>query len=373
MFTLEQPRKIVFRNGCLADLGPETAALGRRALIVCGARAMAGTGILPRAQAALQAAGLAAVVYDRVAHDPSYEVIEDAAATARREGCDTVIGLGGGSSMDAAKAAALLATNPWPVRDFAAKKRSFDRPGLPFLAVPTTAGSGAEVTRNAVLTDAAAGEKKSLRGAGMGAVVALVDPELTLSMPPSLTAETGMDALTQAIEAYLCKDAHAVSDALAQQGVRCLFPHLERAYVAGGELRWREPVMLGSLLAGMAFSNAALGAVHGLAHPLGCRLGLPHGFLCAVLLPHVLEFNRPACEARFADLAGAMGLCSGAAVADAVRALNGRLGLPATLAGHGLTAAHFPVIVAQCRSRSMEMNPRAMSDDDVTALLQRLL
>jgi len=372
-FTLMHPRRIRFGVGCFEEVGQEAAVLGRRALIMCGRSAMRTTGILRRLVEHLSLAGVGEVVFDRVEPDPSRETVEEARALGRREACDFIIGLGGGSSLDAAKATAMMMTHDGSVAEYHSKLRAFERPGLPVLAIPTTAGSGAEATRNAVISDREKGIKESLRGPGMGATVALVDPELTVSMSPRLTADTGMDALTQAIECYLSTAAHPISDVLSLRAMSLIYANLERAYQEGHDVRNRVPVMLGSLMAGMAFADAGLGAVHGLSHPLGARLNLSHGFVCAVTLPYVLEFNYDVCKERFADMARALNLRQGSEVISAVRALNRILGIPDNLRAYGFTEDMIPVVVAECRSNSMSKNPRPASDEDIVRIVRHLL
>ncbi len=369
MFTLIQPPKVCFGNGCFADTSAEAASLGSRVLVACGRTAMRRSGVLQRLLDSLASVSVAPIVFDRVDHDPTCRTVDEGAALARRESCNVVIGLGGGSAIDAAKGIAIVAPNDGTTQEYHDRQREFSEPPLPFIAIPTTAGSGAEVTGNSVLTNSAIGVKKSLRGPGMGATVALVDPELTLSMPATLTAHTGMDAFTQAVECYLSLAAQPVADALSLRAVRLLYANLQGAVADGQALQYREPVMLGSLLAGLAFANAGLGAVHGLAHPIGALANLPHGLTCAVLLPHVMEFNYPACKDRLNDLARAMGLDGAPAFIDAVRGLNERLGIPETFRSTSLSEEIFASILRDCRSNSMRNNPREMSDDDILDIL----
>jgi len=373
MFTLIQPAKVRFGSGCFADTSAEAAALGSRALVVCGRTAMRRSGNLQQLLDSLSSARVASFVFDRVDHDPTCDMVDEGAALAHRESCDMVIGLGGGSSLDAAKAIAIMAPHEGATEEYHDRQRGFTEPPLPFIAIPTTAGSGAEVTGNAVLTNATTRAKKSLRGQGMGAAVALVDPELTLSMPASLTAHTGMDAFTQAVECYLSRAAQPVSDALSIRPAGLLYANLPKAFEDGQALQHREPVMLGSLLAGLAFANAGLGAVHGLAHPIGSWADLPHGLTCAILLPHVLEFNYPACKGRLQDLAEAMGLGGGSDVVEAVRGLNERLGIPETFRDTPCSEELLPRILRDCRSNSMRNNPREMSDEDILNILRRMV
>ena len=292
-FTLAMPRKIVFGQGEFARLPGMVAQLGSSALIVCGASQRRRADELA---VALQATGVCTAVYGEVTGEPSPEQVQAAAATARHTRCNVVVGLGGGSAMDAAKAAAAMATNEGSVTDYLENvgigARLLHMP-LPFVAVPTTAGTGAEATKNAVLCDVRKGYKSSLRDDRMMAAVAVVDPELCVGAPPAVTAASGVDALTQLIEAYLCKRAHPLTDALALQAIPGVASSLPKVYADGEDLAAREQMSYGGLLSGICLANAGLGAVHGIAAPLGALLGVPHGLACAVLLRPVLAVNLP--------------------------------------------------------------------------------
>mgnify|MGYP003806175949 CR=1 FL=1 len=370
--TLLTPPRVVFGRGVFSKLGQEAAGLGRVALVVTGRSAARASGALDAGLRSLAAAGVQAHVFDAVEHDPSLATVDNGLALARETRSDVVIGLGGGSALDAAKAIAALAPAPCGVAPFFSGGREIAAPGLPFVAIPTTAGTGAEMTRNSVLTDTATHEKKSLRSPHMVARVALVDPDLTLACPPELTAHSGMDALTQAVECFISKAATPVSDALALPAAGILFKNLAAAVRNGQDAEVREAVALGSMMSGLAFANAGLGAVHGLAHPIGAQLGLAHGLVCACLLAPVVEFNAPACPRKMAALANEFGLASASGVPAALRALATETGVPASLAPLGLNESRFPAIIAQCRSGSMAANPRPVSDEEAAALLRQV-
>jgi alcohol dehydrogenase class IV len=382
MITLAQPQKILFGRGVFEKLGPEAARLGKKAILVTGRAAMRQSGTLDKAVEMLRQSGLSVMVFDQVEHDPSLGTIERAVELAKVENCDLSIGLGGGSVLDAAKAVAVMLRQPLPLREYFDKKNPSLDPGLPILAVPTTAGTGAEVTMNAVLSDPARKIKKSLRSDHMMPRVAIVDPVLTLRMPRNVTVYTGMDALTQAMECHVSRAAHPVSDALSLRAASLIYRALPAVLADETNLDWREKMMLGSLMAGMAFGNGALGAVHGLSHPLGALLHLPHGLICGALLPEVVAANT---ESDFVDACGvptrekmrtlavALGFDSAAALVGGLRNLRRQTGLPTGFGRYGLTKALLPAIVAGCRSNSMSNNPRALSDADLTALLEKLM
>lgn len=312
-------------------------------------------------------------VISGVPHDPPLEVVDEIIAAGRELAADAVLAVGGGSVIDAAKAAAALVPRVGWTGEYYCGEREIDSPGLPLLALPTTAGTGAEMTRNAVLSDPRTGEKKSLRSPHLVPSVALIDPELTVSMPPGLTAASGLDAFTQAVESFISKRANAVSRPLALEASGLLFHWLPLAYREGENQEARERVARGSLLSALAFSQSGLGAVHGLAHPIGSALQLPHGLTCAILLPHVLEWNLPACREELASLARHCAGEQAEGLVTAVRELTQALDIPTSFAEHGLTAEHFPFILSHCRSGSMKATPRPLSDDDIVELLQPLM
>ena len=364
------PDKVVFDNGALRRIGELSGPLGERALLVTGARSLRESGVLDRVVRLLRGKGISATVFDEVQSEPSLEICERAIETARGAHCDMVIGIGGGSVLDVGKTVAGILPQVDPLREFFHSGRGLDMLPLPFVAVPTTAGTGSECTNNAVLTDTDRRIKKSLRDEQMIPDVALVDPELTLSVPPDVTAQAGMDALTQAIECYVSGAANAFSDALSGAAIPLIAANLPGAVENGNELRYREPVAKGSLLTAMAFANAGLGAVHGLAHPLGARFGIPHGLVCAVLLPSVCAFNLDVRRVRFEEIAAWVGAGSADAVPDALAELNRRVGIPPDLKSFGVAESDLGEIVQGSRSGSMRKNPREASDDDLAAILR---
>lgn len=311
-------------------------------------------------------------VYDSVPHDPPLECVDALIEQLCLASADAVVAVGGGSVIDAAKTAAVLAPVADRVRPFFEGQRPISRPGLPLVALPTTAGTGAEITINAVLSDHLKGTKRSVRSPFMVPAAALVDPDLTVSMPPELTAHSGLDALTQAVESYISLQANAVSRPLAAAAVKHLLGHLAAACRDGSDLEARTRVAEGSLLGALAFSQSGLGAVHGLAHPIGHALSLPHGLTCAILLPHILQLNLSACEADLDELALAVHAENAERLVSTIADLCHDLGVPESFAPYRLAAADHATIVANCRSGSMKANPRQLPDDELFGLLRRL-
>ena len=369
--------RIVFGEGCAASVPARAAEFGATVLVVAGRDPGRAEWLVDALQA--QGSDVALLCVDG---EPDVDFAAGGAQLARRRGTQAVIGIGGGSAIDAAKAIAAFATNGGEARDYLEVVGSglpVTTAPLPVIAVPTTAGTGSEVTRNAVLTVPGAGIKVSLRSPLMLPRLAVVDPALTYGLPPPLTASTGLDALTQLVEPFLSPRANAITDALCRDGMRRVARSLERAWRDGRDAAARSDMAMASLFGGLALANAGLGAVHGLAAPIGGMVRAPHGAVCAALLPHVLDANVQALRAAGAggpslERAAETGLLlAGRADADAaVTWLHGivaRLGVP-RLGEQGVRAADFAAIAAQAqRSSSMAGNPVAFSDAQLVAIL----
>lgn len=373
--------RIVFGPGRLRELGTLTAALGRRFWLVRGAS----PGRADVARQSLADAGELAGETS-ITGEPTIATVAQAAAAAREAGADVVIGFGGGSVVDAGKAIAALATNAGEVLQYLeviGDGRPLQAAPLPYVGVPTTAGTGAEVTRNAVLHSPEHRLKVSLRSPLMLPRVALVDPETTRSVSPEVTAATGMDALTQLIEPFLSCRANAMTDALCRQAIPLVARSLERAVRDGANLEGRTDLAMGSLFSGMALANAGLGAVHGLAAPIGGLSGAPHGAICAALLAPVLRINYATATAmrrevtleRFDELGRLLGTSgnggrSGEAAIEWIAELQTRLGIRG-LCALGLAEADFGESVARAmQASSMKGNPVPLTEDDLMQAVQ---
>lgn len=382
-FEFATASRIVFGPGTLAEIGTAARGFGGHALVVTGrdpGRAEPLLGLL-------RSAGLAATV-TAVAHEPSIEDVDRGVAVARAAGADFVIGFGGGSALDAAKAIAALLTNGGALLDYlevVGRAQPLARPAAPLIAIPTTAGTGAEVTRNAVLSSPAHRVKVSLRSPHLLPRLALVDPQLTHALPPALTASTGLDALTQLIEPYVSCRANPLSDALCVDGIRRAARSLRRAVEEGHHAAAREDMALASLFGGLALANSGLGAVHGFAAPLGGRFDAPHGAVCAALLPHVMKANvralrdrSPSASAlpRFDEVARLLTGRPQAEAADGlrwIRELVGDLKIP-PLSSYGMTAADIPELVtAAAKASSMQANPIPLTTGELTEILAAAL
>lgn len=295
-FEFATAARILFGPGTVREAGPLAKDFGRRALVVTGRNPERAQPLL----SALNASGVAAATFS-VEGEPQLITVQNGTAFARLEGCDVVIGFGGGSALDAAKAIAALMTNRGELLDYLeviGRGRALENPGVPFIAIPTTAGTGTEVTRNAVLASPEHRVKVSLRSPLMLAKAAIIDPELTYDLPPDVTAATGLDALTQLIEPYVCLRANPMTDALCVEGIQRAARSLRKVIENGRDAAAREDMAVASLFGGFALANAGLGAVHGFAAPVGGMFPAPHGAVCAALLPHVMAANLRALRER---------------------------------------------------------------------------
>ena len=382
-FEFATATRIVFGAGTLREAGTAAKAMGRRALLVTG-RTAARAGALREllAEEEIGTVGFA------VSGEPTTEVAHLGTERAREAGCDLVIGFGGGSVVDTGKAIAALLTNGGDLLDYLeviGKGQPLARPPLPYIAIPTTAGTGAEVTRNAVLASPEHNVKVSLRSPLMLPRLALVDPELTHSLPPEVTASTGLDALTQVMEPYVSKRANPMTDALCREGMRRAARSLRRAYQQGDDPAAREDMALTSLFGGLALANAGLGAVHGFAGPLGGMFHGAHGAICARLLPHVMAANVRALQQRlpqspalrrYDEIARLLTGNDGATADDGVawvQELCQALQVP-PLGSYGMTKADLPSVVEKSSAASsMRGNPLELTSEEMREILERAL
>lgn len=332
----------------------------------------------------LQAAGLVVAVFDAVQREPTTIEVDGALAELRALGADGVLAIGGGSPMDTAKAAAAMATNPGHLRDYMGAHKLRQR-RLPLVAVPTTAGTGSEVTHSAVIIDPETTVKMLILDWKLVPDAAVVDPLFTLSLPPRVTADSGVDALTHAIEAYISRRRNPTSAIFALAAVRAIATYLPRAFADGQDREARAEMMLAAHHAGIAFCNASVALVHAMSRPIGAYFGVAHGLANAMLLPAVMEYTAPAAPRLFRDLAEAFGLdvagLSDLAAAErfvaAIREFCQRLGVP-TLAGAGLSPERVRAVApamaeAAIASGSAANNPRVPSAEEIVALYERAL
>ncbi len=378
-FEFATATRIIFGQGTLTEVAPIAASIGHRAFIVTGSA----TEHVATLSEQLKSQNIDVIVFG-ISGEPSTETVQAGMQSAREHDCDMIIGLGGGSAIDTGKAIAALLANPGDPFDYLeviGRGQALQQTPLPYIAIPTTAGTGSEVTRNAVLASHEHHVKVSLRSPLMLPRVAIVDPELTYSLPPAITASTGLDALTQLIEPYTCNAPNPLVDAICREGMQRAARSLKQAYQHGSDAAAREDMSIAALFGGLALANAKLGAVHGFAGPLGGLFPAPHGMICARLLPFVVEANVRALQMRepnspalqrYDEVAQLLRGRSSAGASEAIEWLH-QLCTDldvAPLSQFGFTANDIPMVVAQAqKASSMKGNPLVLTDEE----LQRIL
>jgi alcohol dehydrogenase class IV len=377
------PGKIIFGPGGLSQVGVEAKRLGSKVLVVLGRSAMRKSGALDRLTHLLEDNNLEYIIYENIPSDPTVETVDTGASLACKEICNLVIALGGGSVLDAGKAISAMVTNEGSVADYQeieGKGRKLKTKPLPFIAIPTTSGTGSEATSNAVITNTKLALKKSIRDFSLIPEVALVDPELTLSLPPLTTAICGGDALTQCIESYLGKKSQEITDALALHAIELIGKSLVKAVKDGKNLEARKDMAMAALLSGLCLSNSGLGAAHALSHPLGVYYKIPHGLSCAVLLPYVMEYNLPVVTKKLAKIAGCLeeNIFSWSESEAAQRAIEKikeiltAVGIKENLSEWKIKKEDFPQLIMGAKGGTLNNNPRDTSDEDLIELLYKM-
>jgi len=376
-FTFETVRRIECQPGAIAQLVRVLRDLACRRLLIVTDPGIEKSGLLQGPISALTSELDAVVVYAKVQADPPEQMVLEAVELARRESVDAVAGIGGGSSLDTAKLVALLSRSPQQLDDIYGIGLARG-PRLPLVLIPTTAGTGSEVTPIAIVTTPSL-EKKGVVAPQLLPDVALLDPELTLGLPPHVTAATGIDAMVHAIEAFTSKHLkNPISDALAMQALKLLHANMRTVMVDGQNIAARQAMLEGSLMAGMAFANAPVAAVHALAYPLGARFHLPHGFCNALMLPHVLAFNieakpdlyAPLAEAIFPETIGRSRPEASRTFVEEMKRLGAEVNLPIRLRDADVPESVLPELAADAIKieRLLRNNPRTVSLEDALRL-----
>ena len=382
-FEFATAARIVFGAGTVREAGSLARAFGQRVLVVTGQD----RGRADKLMATLRKEGLESVIY-AVGGEPNLQNVEQGVSLGKEHGAEVVISFGGGSAIDAGKALAAMLSNEGELLDYLeviGRGRTLARPATPFIAIPTTAGTGSEVTRNAVLASPAHRVKVSLRSPGMLARAAVVDPELTYHLPPALTASTGLDALTQLIEPYVCSRVNPLTDALCVEGLTRAARSLRVVFHDGNAAAAREDMCVASLFGGLALANAGLGAVHGFAGPIGGMFPAPHGAVCAALLPHVMQTNLRALRQRLTGSEAlprfevVARLLTGRASATAVdgvnwvRTLVDDLQIPG-LGAYGIRPEDATELVEKAaKSSSMKANPISLTQAELVEVFEQAL
>ncbi|MBC3423035.1 L-threonine dehydrogenase [Pseudomonas wayambapalatensis] len=363
---------------CLDEAMAAIAGYGLRKALIVTDEGLSRAGVAQRIAGLLAERDIDSTIFDGAKPNPSIANVEAGLALLQRERCDCVISLGGGSPHDCAKGIALCATNGGHIRDYEGVDRSA-KPQLPLIAINTTAGTASEMTRFCIITDESRHVKMAIVDRNVTPILSVNDPALMVGMPKGLTAATGMDALTHAIEAYVSTAANPITDACALKAITLINDNLRQAVADGQDLQARENMAYAQFLAGMAFNNASLGYVHAMAHQLGGYYDLPHGVCNAVLLPHVQRFNAQVSAARLRDVAKAMGVkvCgltaeqgAGAAI-SAIEHLAVAVGIPAGLAELGAKREDVPVLAANALKDACGLtNPRSASQAEIEAIFE---
>ncbi len=382
-FQFATAAQLLFGSGKHREIAKLAAPLGKKALLISGS----GGAQPERITRILDEKKLPWGNF-KVGGEPTVELILEGVQFAKGQGCDYVIAFGGGSVLDSGKAIAAMLTNPGDLLDYleiVGKNLPLTNRSAAMIAIPTTAGTGTEVTRNAVLAVSEKKVKVSLRSAFLLPTIALIDPELTLSMPPAITASSGMDALTQLIEPYVSQRANPMTDLFAREGIQCAGRSLREAYLRGDHLAAREDMAWASMLGGLCLANAGLGAVHGFAGPLGGMFEAPHGAVCARLLPFVCELNvkalrerepRHAALYRYLEIAQILTHNEEAAIEDGIEwmdSLRAELQIP-PLASYGISRKDIPLIVEKSKnSSSMKGNPIPLTEMEMSEILHQAL
>ncbi len=378
-FTVTQPTQIQFGAGSITNLAKTVKDFKGSNVFLVVDPGLVKAGLISPITAPLKKAKIPFTVYDKIDPEPGLKLADKGTKIAKKSGCDCVVGVGGGSAMDVAKAVAILLTNGGKAVDYLGLGL-IKKPGVPKIMVPTSSGTGAEVTFTAVFINEKTGSKGGMNGDPLYPDAAILDPELTRSLPPHVTAFTGIDALTHALEAYTSTQAHTISEMYSLEAISLIADNLPAAYANGANLEARSAMLMGSLLGGKALATAGVGLVHAMAYPMGGMFGIPHGLANAVLLPFVVEYNLIGNLEKFAVLAETLGqntedltlresanLC-----VDALFNLNDDVGIPATLKDLNIPFDAIPEMakIALTVTRPVENNPRQPSLKDVIAIYE---
>lgn len=372
------PVKVLIGAGLSRQMGEHVRMFRPNRILIVTDRGILGTGLLGPIADSLREAGIPFAIFDGVEPNPSVESIYAGLSVYKEQQCDAVLSIGGGSSIDTAKSISILATNDGHILDYEGIGK-IPHKGVPHIAVPTTAGTGSEVTAATIVTNKAISFKLAVISPYLFPDLAILDPELTLRLPQEVTAATGMDALTHAIESYTSKAANAASQSLALGAIRMIGSHIVPAFYQGTNMESREQMLVASMLAGAAFAQSRLGNVHAISHTLGGLFDIPHGIANATLLPYVMRFNLPACPVRMKDIAVAlgedvMGLSSmegGQKALDAVLRMNDQLFIPRTIKELGVDLSKLDKMVEDAmRSGNVLINPRLTRAEDIRTIIE---
>lgn len=375
-FEFVLPTKIRYGAGMLKVLGEELRSLGAKRVMIITDRGLVKAGMAKRITEIIEGEGMNFIIYDEIEANPKDYNVEACAEKAGLEAIDTIVAFGGGSPIDAAKAVAVLAKQGGKVRDYQGKGKIKDD-CLPIITIPTTAGTGSEVTFSSVITDTKEKFKFTIKSTAIAARTAIVDPELTLTVPPMITAATGIDALTHAIEGYTANCTEPIAEAVGLYAVEYIAPNIAEAVKNGGNIKARDKMMMGSLLAGLSFSHADVASVHCMAEALGSMYDAPHGMCNAILLPYVMEYNLPAAEYKYARIARAMGIeekddhAAAMKGIEHIKKLSKEIGLPGIRSLNVNTEDFGLLAEMSVKNGSNDSNPRKMTKEEYVMLFNK--
>jgi len=371
------PTKIRYGRGIVQVLGEELKIVKAKKVMIITDKGLVHAGLVNKITALIKAEDLSYIIYDDIEANPKDYNVEMAAEEGRKQFIDTIVAFGGGSPIDAAKAVSVLIKQGGKVRDYQGKGKIKDD-CVPLITIPTTAGTGSEVTFSSVITDTKEKFKFTIKSPAIAAKVAIVDPELTLSVPPIITAATGIDALTHGIEGYTANCTEPIAEAVGLYAVEYIASSIKEAVNNGGNIEARDKMMMGSLLAGLSFSHADVASVHCMAEALGSMYDAPHGMCNAILLPFVMEYNLPSAEYKYARVARAMGIEEQEDHAAAVKGieyikkLSKEIGLPGIKSLH-INKADFPILAEMSvKNGSNGSNPRVVTKEDYIMLFNKV-
>lgn len=368
------PARIFLGSGILNNLADYLKLLdtARNVLLVTGRKAMKKYGYTNKVLRLLK--DYQVFIFNQVDPNPNTELVKNVRQYAKQNNIDLVIGLGGGSVIDVAKSVAILTNNDKPLEEYLSNKEKIQHRGLSFIAIPTTAGTGSEVTRWATIWDKEKKEKKSLEHSFMYPAVALIDPTITIHLDKYTTAVTGLDVLSHAVEAYWSRNSQPISDMFAREAISLVFGNLERAHQNPHELKFRENMSKASLFAGLAFSNTKTTAAHSISYPMTAYFKIPHGLACAITLPSLLEFNAEVVSEKALAIAKLIGAKTVSESAENIRKLIERLNLPTKLSGLGIREKDLNIIIENGFTPGrVKNNPREIARDDLYKILKNLL
>ena len=374
--------RIVMGPGSVKTIGAEVKAKGAKRVLIVTDKGVIGAGLLKSIEESFKAAKIKYAIFDKVESDPRYEIVADCVKMAENARAQMLVGIGGGSPMDITKTAAVMLTNKGPIGAYFGINL-IPKPGLPTILIPTTAGTGSEVTPIAILSDEGEKLKKGIVSPYLFPAIGILDPELTIGLPPQVTAATGMDALIHAIEAYTSINASTITDMYCIKAIELLYKNIRIAFAKGDNLDARTAMMEGALLAGIAFANAGVTAVHAFAYPIGAEFHIPHGIANTLMLPHVIRFNVLGNLEKFAQLAKPFGLptegLDNLAIVDKVVAAIDRLAddirVPRHLADFGVKEKDIPMLADGVMkvTRLLANNPRTLTLDDAKRIYKAAL